>query len=143
MPKSGPRELLAYHQQQLNKERNKMSTATSFDTERLDEEALAEANARLAKINGPTKDPDPKPITETQPAPAAAPKNPAAAEPSGEKKQRMTVSKLADRYKDRVESLTAEIAKAESHIQVLQIGLQEMRSKLAVWQEALTEIGAD
>jgi hypothetical protein len=147
MPKSGPKELLAYHLQQLNKERKTMSTATSFDTEKLDDEALAAANARLASMpNLQVKPIEPTPTLHANhghPNPPAAPA-PAAKEPEPEaRRQRMTVGRLAQKYQERITEITANLEKMESIVSSYQRKLEEEKCSLKVWQEALAEINAD
>jgi hypothetical protein len=140
MPKSGPKELQAYHQQVLERESKRMNTATSFDTEKLDDEALAEANKRLAAM------PKPEPTLHANhghPNPPAAPA-PAAKEPEPEaRRQRMTVGRLAQKYQERITEITANLEKMESIVSSYQRKLEEEKCSLKVWQEALAEINAD
>ena len=141
MPKSDWRNLQAYHQQILDKERKTMSTSTSFDTEKLDDEALAAANARVAAINRK----QPQPYTQTtviQPPPEAPVPPPKEADPEP-KRERMTVGKLAERYQKRIAENTENIAKMESIVVSYQQKIAEHKASLAVWQEALAEIKAD
>jgi hypothetical protein len=151
MPKSGPTQLAAYHQQVLDEESKQMH-ATAFNTEELDEETVAAANERLAKMAVPpiqlsgVNVPAPAPVQNVPeppaPAPATSPAPPADPEPKPTR-TRMTVGKMAQKYQERIEVLTSEITAAEKDIVTLQASLDGMRFKLDVWKEALAEIGAD
>lgn len=112
---------------------------TSFDTEQLDGETLAAANERVSRITGNPSAAHPA-THNPNPPPAVAPAPPAEPEP---KRQRMTVGKLAEKYQERIEGLAAEIQAGEMSIQRQVKLLEERRSQLTVWQEALNEIKAD
>ena len=71
--------------------------------------------------------------------PAAAPKNPNPP-PESEKKQRMTVGKLAQKYQERIAEITDNIGKMESIVSAYQQKIMEEKCSLAVWQQALKEI---
>jgi hypothetical protein len=68
MPKSDWRNLQAYHQLQLQKERGLMSTATSFDTQAL-EQTSNSAPVMQPTLSAPHGNPNP-------PAPTRAPRKP-------------------------------------------------------------------
>ena len=106
--------------------------AHTVDTEHLSQEAIDEANERLAKI--------PLAHTPNQAPPAAEPLT--LTEPT-ERKQRTTVAKLALRYQEREAELTREVEQIEGVIANYQQMLSESKYKLGVWREALAEIGAD
>jgi hypothetical protein len=152
MPKSGPRELAAYHAAILEKERkpNKMASAL-FDTEKLDADTVETATARTARILAEAENKDKPAATPTLHAPAGHPNPPAQAPtqapPNGDssdsKKQRTTVPKLLAKFKARAEEMDAAIAEAQQIINE-----QESRITLATaekkrWLEIVAEIEAD
>ncbi len=120
--------------------------ATSFDTERFDEATVESAAARTARILAGDS---PAPQSAAQPtlhAPAGHPSPPApqAAPPADPepKRQRMTVGKLAERYQERIAEITGNIEKMGAIVATYQKKLEEHKSALAVWQQALDEIKA-
>lgn len=133
MPKSGPRELAAYHQQILNKERKPMAS-TSFDTERMDPQAAETAAARVQRILATP----PATAAPQQEAPATQP--PAAEAP---KRTRTTVAKIVEKYQEREAEAVKNIAEIESIIASYQTKLNELKFKLTFWREAIAEIEGD
>ncbi len=116
--------------------------ATSFDTERFDEATVESAAARTARILAGDS-PAPQPAAQpTLHAPASHPSPPAPADPEP-KRQRMTVGKLAERYQERIAEITGNIEKMGAIVATYQKKLEEHKSALAVWQQALDEIKAD
>lgn len=55
----------------------------------------------------------------------------------------MTVGKLAERYQERIAEITGNIEKMGAIVATYQKKLEEHKSALAVWQQALDEIKAD
>jgi hypothetical protein len=150
MPKSGPRELQAYHQQVLEKERKKTMSQTSLH-ETLDPETMNSRTAAVAKILA--EGADNPPATPTLHAPHGSP-NPPPQQPGtasngnppnedGPKRTRMTVGKLTERYQQRVADFDDHILDAQQQIQSLEAQIGDWTSKRNFWREAIAEIAAD
>jgi len=126
--------------------------------ERLDEQALAEANERLAKMgvtgvapaigvtidgkplnlplsaylnHGATVSEEAQTILQTA-APSQAPV-----------RKRISVAQLAQRYQERIESVTGEISLTEAAVLEGKNRLRELHTLLGVWQQALAETNVD
>lgn len=151
MPKSGPAELKAYHQQVLEAEARKgkrKMAQTDFNVETLDGETLAARQAKVAEILHPKAAPaaakDEKIITKAD-TPAQAPLPapiPAPAEPE-QKRTRTTVPKLLQRYQERMADTGETIIELEKVISTYQAQLEAARSKQVFLRELIDEINSD
>jgi hypothetical protein len=117
-----------------------MSTVTSFNTEKLDAEAVETANKRLQEmgLNNPPATPP-----QTLHAPHGASVDPRPAAPEPEKKTRITVGKLQQKFEAKLEEAKANITKIEGIINTYQSKLKEEQFKAAQWSEVLAEMNAD
>lgn len=132
--KNGPASLAAYHQQQLDLERNKGKKpmpATSFDTEKQDPETAKVAAENVARILGKTE-------------PAATPQGnappPTAPPAEAPKASRMTVAKILQGYQEKEKTFTTDIGKIDGIIASYQKKRDETAFRLSVLQEMIAEI---
>jgi len=133
--KNGPASLAAYHKLVLEQERNKgkkpMVTATSFDTESMDPETATEAARRVASILGKPETSAP----EQGNAPAPTPEAP--------RKPRRTVAGILQGLQDKERTLSTDIDKLGSIIASYEKKRDETKYKLSVLQEMMAEITSE
>ncbi len=123
---------------------------TSFNPSELDPETEASAASRVAKIlAGQQQHTEPKPQTEIHQAPAAhanppapTPVTPPASEPE-QKRTRMTVGKLLQKYKDREAEAAAEMSQVEDQLNKLTAQREGLTAQRAFLQGLIAEIEAD
>ena len=119
---------------------------TSFNTLELDPETMATATSKVAKIlaeeqtNHVTNTLNNTPagvIHPAPPAPAASPTEPE------QKRTRMTVGKLLQKYKDREAEAAAEMAQVEDQLNKLTAQREGLTAQRAFLQGLIAEIEAD
>ncbi|MGA3265168.1 MAG: hypothetical protein ABSC47_14115 [Terracidiphilus sp.] len=114
--------------------------ATSFDTDKLDQEVVETATGRVAQILADSTAPKPTQSPQQVPLPVPVGEPPSS---QTEKRTRTTVSKLLQRYQDRLDESAKNVREIESIIAGYQRQLDEQNFKIKFWTEAIAEINAD